>query len=68
MEYFDRHVSVQNGSGESEDEQTLDNIDWNSLVLSAVETKQKWTKPPAYFNEASILSFMENPKQDLHST
>lgn len=64
----DRHVSVQNGSGESEDEQTLDSIDWNSLVLSAVETKQKWTKPPAYFNEASILSFMENPKQDLHST
>lgn len=57
----DRHVSVQSKETESE-EQSLDGIDWNSLVLSETETKEKWTKPPKYFNEASILSFMENPK------
>lgn len=59
----DRHVSVQSKETESE-EQSLDGIDWNSLVLSETETKEKWTKPPKYFNEASILSFMENPKPD----
>ena len=31
-----------------------------------METKEKWTKPPAHFNEASILSFMENPKENRH--
>lgn len=45
-------------------EQSLENIDWSTLVLSSVETKEKWTKPPAHFNEASILSFMENPRQE----
>lgn len=65
----ERNVSLQNknfaeasASASSEDEQNLDNIDWNNLVLSEVETKEKWTKAPAFFNEASILSFMENPK------
>ncbi|WP_443739097.1 DNA topoisomerase [Treponema sp.] len=47
---------------EDEAEQTLENIDWNNLTLQNLETKEKWTKPPKYFNEASILSFMENPK------
>ena len=61
----DRHVSVQNEETENES-QSLDGIDWNSLALSEIETKEKWTKPPKYFNEASILSFMENPKQDRH--
>lgn len=46
------------------DSQTLEDIDWNSLTLTDVETKEIWTKPPAYFNEASILSFMENPKHN----
>ncbi len=49
-------------SDEQEEIQPLENINWNELKLIDVETKQKWTKPPAYFNEASILSFMENPK------
>lgn len=61
----DRHVSVQNEETENES-QSLDGIDWNSLALSEIETNEKWTKPPKYFNEASILSFMENPKQDRH--
>ncbi len=61
----DRHVSVQNEETENES-QSLDGIDWNSLALSEIETKEKWTKPPKYFNEASILSFMENPKPDRH--
>lgn len=44
------------------EEQDLSNIDWNDLVLSEVETKEKWTKAPPFFNEASVLAFMENPK------
>ena len=63
--HADRHVSVEDDS-ETDDEQSLESIDWNDLVLSAVETKEKWTKPPAHFNEASILAFMENPKADRH--
>lgn len=59
-----RNVSVQEDDENEEDEQSLDNINWNALILSDIETKEKWTKPPAYFNEASILSFMENPKAD----
>ncbi|MBR0099441.1 MAG: hypothetical protein IJP90_06965, partial [Treponema sp.] len=51
---------------DSGDEQLLENIDWNNLVIGDVETKEKWTKPPAFFNEASILSFMENPKAERH--
>ncbi len=47
---------------EQDDEQNLDGIDWNSLLVSDIETKQKWTQSPKHFNEASILSFMENPK------
>lgn len=60
---FDRHVSVQVEN--EDDEQNLDNIKWNTLVLSDIETKEKWTRPPEYFNEASILSFMENPRDFL---
>lgn len=47
---------------EDDNEQELSNINWNALTLTNVDTKEKWTKPPTYFNEASILSFMENPK------
>ena len=57
-----RQMSVQEDDEESEEEQLLENINWNELKLIDVETKEKWTKPPAYYNEASILSFMENPK------
>jgi len=57
----DRRATVQE-ENENEEEQSLENINWSSLVLSNIETKEKWTRPPAFFNEASILSFMENPK------
>lgn len=62
---LERNVSLENKNFDitsSEDEQNLDNIDWNNLALSKVETEEKWSKPSAFFNEASILSFMENPK------
>ena len=49
---------------ENEDNQSLDNIDWNSLLCTDISHVEKWTKPPKYFNEASILSFMENPKSE----
>ncbi len=42
--------------------QTLEDINWSSLFLTQIEIQEKWTKAPPYFNEASILSFMENPK------
>ena len=67
LAYEDRAKKLQENQSEleeSDDEQSLDNINWNTLILSDVETKEKWTKPPAYFNEASILSFMENPKAE----
>ncbi len=50
------------------EEQDLSNIDWNDLVLSEVETKEKWTKAPPFFNEASVLAFMENPKAGSEPT
>jgi len=52
---------------EQEEEQSLSNIDWDNLYLQDLEAKEKWTKPPKYFNEASILSFMENPKSEDES-
>jgi len=52
---------------EAEETQALENIDWNNLHLVDVETKEKFTKPPKYFNEASILAFMENPKGEDES-
>ena len=30
-------------------------------MCTDIEAKEKYTKPPKYFNEASILAFMENP-------
>lgn len=51
---------------DSEDEkfQDLSNIDWNDLFIRKCDAEEKYTKPPKYFNEASILAFMENPKND----
>lgn len=54
--------SLEDDEEQEEELQLLDNFDWNNLLLKDVETKEKWTKPPAYYNEASILSFAENPK------
>ncbi len=73
---FKKHSAVFNYIGKeknenNEEEQNLDNINFNNLFLSSIETKEKWTKPPKFFNEASILSFMENPKfekQDENNT
>lgn len=57
-----RHVALQDDNEVEDTEQELSNINWNTLILTNVDTTEKWTKPPSYFNEASILSFMENPK------
>lgn len=44
------------------DSQVLSVIDWNNLNLNTITIVPKNTKAPKYFNEASILAFMENPK------
>lgn len=55
-------ISESINSNEQEiEEQSLENIDWNNLLCTDIEAKEKYTKPPKYFNEASILAFMENP-------
>lgn len=50
-----------------EEDQDLSGLDLNSLRLTNIETKERWTKPPKHFNEASILAFMENPKAENES-
>ena len=47
---------------DSDEPQLLENIDWNNLRLSSIDSVQKMTKAPKHYNEASILAFMENPK------
>lgn len=49
---------------ENEDYQNLENLDMNNQILTELHVKEKWTKPPKYFNEASILAFMENPVEN----
>lgn len=44
------------------DSQVLSVIDWNNLNLNTITIVPKNTKAPKFFNEASILAFMENPK------
>lgn len=56
------HFKNNEDENETEEEQSIDSIDWNNLILENVESEEKWTKPAKYFNEASILAFMENPK------
>ena len=47
---------------EKEDSQELDGIDSAEIILKSISAKEKFTKPPKHYNEASLLSFMENPK------
>lgn len=50
---------------ENEDDfQNLDGVDFKNLTFTGAKTEEKMTKPPKHFNEASILSFMENPKDE----
>ena len=44
------------------DSQDLSGIDLENLVLKSIDIKEKFTKPPKHYNEASLLVFMENPK------
>ena len=44
------------------DSQVLSEIYWNNLNLNTITIVPKNTKAPKFFNEASILAFMENPK------
>ncbi len=46
------------------EEQELINIDWDNINLIDVKSEEKYTQPKKYFNEASILAFMENPKNE----
>lgn len=61
---FSNATSSSDEESEAEEHQALENINWNSLRLLDVETKEKFTKPPRHFNEASILAFMENPRSE----
>ena len=61
---FSSTAPSPDSESEAEEHQALENIDWNNLCLLDVETKEKFTKPPKYFNEASILAFMENPRSE----
>lgn len=49
---------------EKESSQSLLDFDFENLKLSDIETKEKLSKVPKHFNEASILAFMENPKTE----
>ena len=54
---------------EGEDDfQNLEDVDFNNLIFTGAEIEEKMTKPPKHFNEASILSFMENPKDGDEDT
>jgi len=55
---FTRNFNKKEG-GEAQD---LSNTDFERLVLKSIEAKEKHTKPQKHYNEASLLSFMENPK------
>ena len=59
-----RSAANENSEEETENNQSLENIDWNNLLCTDITIKEKRTKPPKYFNEASIISFMENPKSE----
>ena len=61
---FSSTAPSPDSESEAEEHQALENIDWNNLCLLDIETKEKFTKPPKYFNEASILAFMENPRSE----
>lgn len=56
---------TKNMDSEEDDKyQSLEEIDWNDLYFRKCEAEEKYTKPPKHFNEASILAFMENPKNE----
>ena len=59
-----RSADNENSEEETENNQSLESIDWNNLLCTDITIKEKRTKPPKYFNEASIISFMENPKSE----
>lgn len=50
------------GEGDNVSDQTLPKLEkGDSLIISSLSQTKGETKPPAYFNEASLLSAMENP-------
>lgn len=57
-------ATFPNSEEDTEEEQEINNVDWNSIILKKTECQKKWTKPPKFYNEASLLSFMENPKME----
>ncbi len=59
-----RKIVKKSEQEDDEYKQNLSNINWDSLSLKRVEALEKYTKPPKFYNEASILTFMENPKNE----
>lgn len=47
---------------EMSDAHDLSGIELENLTVKTIEVKEKFTKPPKHYNEASLLAFMENPK------
>ncbi len=68
QEGWKQFSSEEDENQTEDDSQSLDNINWNTLIFKNFEIKEKWTKPPQFYNEASILSFMENPKEENSNT
>ena len=56
---FTRNLGNRN---EISDAQDLSEIELENLTVKSIEVKEKFTKPPKHYNEASLLAFMENPK------
>lgn len=54
---------------DDDEQQTLPVIKPNEIIdVMAIKKTQGQTQPPAYFNEASLLSAMENPVRFMEST
>ncbi|MCF0241383.1 MAG: DNA topoisomerase [Treponema sp.] len=62
-----KHRRIQKPSPSSDDDENIQffsSVDWENLTLSYAKWHTKYTKAPKHFNEASILAFMENPKNE----
>lgn len=59
-----QYVKTNKEQSAEEEFQNIKNFDWNKVILSDLKLLEKYTKPKKYFTEASILAFMENPKDE----
>ena len=56
---FTQNLGKKSEQAESQD---LGCLETKPLILKSVYAEEKRTKPPKHYNEASLLAFMENPK------